>query len=54
VVLSSQRPHRPWGSPSLLTSGDLERPGREADHLPQSSAEVKNSGASPPLSNLSS
>lgn len=39
-----------WGPPSLLSSGVLRvissgviRPGREADHAPPSSAEVKNS-----------
>jgi hypothetical protein len=35
-------------------SGELNRPGREADHLPPSSAGVKNSGAVPPLPHKSS
>jgi hypothetical protein len=30
-------------------SSDIKRPGREADHSPPSSAEVKNGGAIPPL-----
>jgi hypothetical protein len=47
-----QRPDRPWGPPSLLPGGSrwlypgrIKRPGREADYSPQSSAEVKKSGA---------
>jgi hypothetical protein len=32
----------------------VKRPGREADHTPPSSAEVKNGGAVPPLPHLSS
>jgi hypothetical protein len=32
----------------------LKRPRREADHSPPSSAEVKNGGAMPPFSNMSS
>jgi hypothetical protein len=43
------RPDKPWGPPSLLFNGHqgylpsgVKRPGREADHSPPSSAEVKN------------
>jgi hypothetical protein len=32
----------------------VKRPGREADHSPPSSAEVKNGGAIPPLSHMPS
>jgi hypothetical protein len=32
----------------------IKRPGREADHSPPSSAEVKNGGALPPLPHMSS
>jgi hypothetical protein len=46
---SPPRPERLWGRPSLLSNGYLgalslgkKRPGREADHSPPSSAEVKN------------
>jgi hypothetical protein len=41
---SLSRPERLWGPPSLLSTGylGLKRPGREADHSPPSSAEVKN------------
>jgi hypothetical protein len=45
---SPQCPHCPWGPPSLLSTGyqgalslGVKRPGREADHPPPSSAEVK-------------
>jgi hypothetical protein len=55
---SPRRPNRLWGPPSLLSNGyrwrfppGVKRPGREADHLPPSSAEVKNGGAIPPLPN---
>jgi hypothetical protein len=34
--------------PGALSPG-VKRPGREADHSPPSSAEVKNGGAIPPL-----
>jgi hypothetical protein len=53
------RPERLWGPPSLLSNGYQEglslgakRPGREADHSPPSSAEVKNAWSytsTPPL-----
>jgi hypothetical protein len=42
----SARPDRPWGPPSLLYNGyrvfpgSKERPGRDADHSPPSSAKV--------------
>jgi hypothetical protein len=32
----------------------IKRPGREADHSPSSSAQIKNGGAIPPLTHLSS
>jgi hypothetical protein len=48
IVFSSRRPDRLWGPRSLLFSGyrgdvspGLKRQGREADHLPPTSAEVK-------------
>jgi hypothetical protein len=57
----SQRPDRFWGPPSLLFNGYrgalsawLKLPGREADHSPPSSADVKNDGAVPPLLHMSS
>jgi hypothetical protein len=39
--------------PGVLSPG-VKRPGREADHSPLSSAEVKNGGAIPPLPHMSS
>jgi hypothetical protein len=49
---SIRHPDRLWGLPSLLSNGyrgalslGVKRPGREADHSPQSSAKVKNGGA---------
>jgi hypothetical protein len=46
---SPPRPDRHWGPPRLLTNGyrglfspRVKRPGREADHSPPYSAEVKN------------
>jgi hypothetical protein len=63
---SSQRPHRHrlWGPPSLLFIGypggggalsrGVKRQGREADHSPPSSAEVKKCGAIPPHPHRSS
>jgi hypothetical protein len=45
---SPPHPDRLWGSPSLLSIEyqglfpGLKRPGREADHSPPSSAEIKN------------
>jgi hypothetical protein len=46
---SPPRPERLWGPPSLLSNGyrgalslRVKQPGREADHSPLSSAEVKN------------
>jgi hypothetical protein len=43
----STRPHRPWGQPSLLWNGyrvsfpGVNRPGRGVNHVPPSSADVK-------------
>jgi hypothetical protein len=42
------------GSGVHAISPRLERLGREADHSPPSSAEVKNGGAIPPLPHMSS
>jgi hypothetical protein len=46
-------PYSVWNPPSLLSNGyrgfGVKRPGREADHSPPSSAEVRNGGAIPPL-----
>jgi hypothetical protein len=52
---SPQRLYRFWCRPSLLSNGyrgfspGVKRPRRKADRLPPSSAEVRNSGAIPPL-----
>jgi hypothetical protein len=58
---SLQCPNRLWGSRSLLSNGnrgifpwEVKRPKREGDNSSPSSAEVKNDGAIPPLSNMSS
>jgi hypothetical protein len=54
-VSSRQRPDRPpvqWVR-GALTPG-VKRPGREANHSPPSSTEVKNGGVTPPLPNMSS
>jgi hypothetical protein len=47
-----QHPGRLWGPPNLLSNGyrGAKQPGREADHSPPSSTEVKNGGAISPLS----
>jgi hypothetical protein len=49
IFFSQLRPHQFWGPPSLLSneyrealSPWVKRPGREADHLPPASAEVRN------------
>jgi hypothetical protein len=51
-------PRRPRRSPIYWVPGalypEVKRQGREADHLPPSSAEVKNGGAIPPLLHMSS
>jgi hypothetical protein len=59
--LSPQCPDRLCGTPSLVYNEDwkffslsVERLGCEANHSPQSSAELKNGGATPPLSHMSS
>jgi hypothetical protein len=39
--------------PRVLSSG-IKLPGRETDHSPPSSADVKNGGAIPPLPHMSS
>jgi hypothetical protein len=55
-----QRPDRLWAHPStspMGTGGSFpggKAAGREADHSPLSSAEVKNGGAVPPLPHTSS
>jgi hypothetical protein len=41
IFTSPCRPDRLWGPPSLLSNGYRKRPGREADHSPLTSAEVK-------------
>jgi hypothetical protein len=49
--LTAQRRYPLWGPPRLLANGyprlfpGLKRPGREADHSPQSSGDVKNGEA---------
>jgi hypothetical protein len=48
LFYSPKRPYRLWGPPSfafnecLLSFQEVKRPGREANHSPPSSAEVKN------------
>jgi hypothetical protein len=53
-----QRADRLWGPPSLISNACVKRgvkqQGREVDHSPLSSAEVKNGGAIPPLLHMSS
>jgi hypothetical protein len=56
---SPQRSDGLWGPPSFLSNGYCElfprgmnRPERETDHLPPSSAEVKNGSVIPPLPNV--
>jgi hypothetical protein len=43
IFSSPRRPDRLWGPPSLLSNGyqGVKRTGREADHSPPTSAEVK-------------
>jgi hypothetical protein len=51
-TLGPRQPHIQW-VPGAVSPG-VKRLGREADHSPPSSAEVKNGGAIPPLSHMSS
>jgi hypothetical protein len=56
---SPQRPDRLWGLPPIqwvpgALSPGVKRQGREADHSPLPSAEVKKGGAIPPLPHMSS
>jgi hypothetical protein len=51
-ALGSIQPPIQWVPGPL--SPAVKRPGREADHSPPSSVEVKNGGAMPPLSHTSS
>jgi hypothetical protein len=51
-ALGLTQPPMQWVRGAL--SPGVKRPGREADHSPPSSAEVKNGGAIPPLPNMSS
>jgi hypothetical protein len=44
---------RLWGAAAVLSTG-VKGPVREVDHSPPVSAEVKNSGAIPPLPHMSS
>jgi hypothetical protein len=46
--------HNAQSGSEASVSQEVKRPGRETDHSLQSSAEVKNSGAIPPLSHTSS
>jgi hypothetical protein len=55
-VYTPQRPDQPWGPPSLLFNGyegalsqREMRPCHETDHSAPSIADVKKSGATPPL-----
>jgi hypothetical protein len=48
IFFSPRRPYGTWGPPSFLSNGyrgfflpEVKRPGREADHSPPNSAEVK-------------
>jgi hypothetical protein len=47
IFTSPRRPDRLWGQPNLLYNGyqglfpGVKRPGREADHYPLTSVEVK-------------
>jgi hypothetical protein len=48
IFTSPNRPHRLWGPPNLLSKGyggalspGVRRPGREVDHSPPTSAEIK-------------
>jgi hypothetical protein len=52
---SPECPYRLWGLPNFLSIGigalsrRVKRPGRDSDHSPSSSAEVKNGGAIPAI-----
>jgi hypothetical protein len=52
LALGPTQPPAQWERGDF--SPDVKRPGREADHLPPSTAEVKNGEAITPLSHLSS
>jgi hypothetical protein len=61
IFTSACRPDRLWGPPSLLSNGywralspGVKRPGREADHSPPASAEIKKTGSIHLLPNTSS
>jgi hypothetical protein len=61
IISSPSRPNRFWGPHSLLSNGykglfprGESGMGREADHSPPSSVQVKNGGAIPPLHHTSS
>jgi hypothetical protein len=49
ATLSTTDRLRPTDPTTQCVTSGVKRPGREADHSPSSSAEVKNSGAMPPL-----
>jgi hypothetical protein len=52
LVLGPTQPPLKWVSGAVAPH--IKRPKREADHLPLSTAEVKNSGVLPQLSDMSS